>query len=51
MDRVRELLAGGRPVVLHGSGGVGKTTLAVEYAHRHAAQFDVVWQIPAEDPR
>ena len=48
---VREaLLAGDRAVVqaLHGMGGVGKTQLAIEYAHRFANGYDVVWWIPAE---
>ena len=48
---VREaLLAGDRAVVqaLHGMGGVGKTQLAIEYAHRFANGYDAVWWIPAE---
>jgi hypothetical protein len=50
---VREmLLAGDRTVVqaLHGMGGVGKTQLAVEYAHRFADSYDLVWWITAEQP-
>ena len=48
---VRErLLAGDRAVVqaLQGMGGVGKTQLAIEYAHRFADGYDVAWWVDAE---
>ncbi len=42
--------SGPRLVALCGLGGAGKTSVAVEYAHRHLAEVAVCWQLPAEDP-
>jgi hypothetical protein len=39
-----------RLVALCGLGGVGKTSVAVEYAHRHLAEVGVCWQFAAADP-
>jgi hypothetical protein len=49
------LLSGGdrpgpRLVALCGLGGAGKTSVALEYAHRHLPEVGVAWQFAAEDP-
>ena len=46
----RQGRSGPRLVALCGLGGAGKTSVAVEYAHRHLAEVAVCWQFPAEDP-
>jgi len=50
VDLRRRLHSGGTAVVqaLRGMGGIGKTQLAMEYAYRHAGDYDAVWWIAAE---
>jgi transcriptional regulator with XRE-family HTH domain len=51
---MRERLQGGQAAVvqaLYGMGGVGKTQLATEYAHRFAESYDMAWWINAEQSR
>ncbi|WP_422771801.1 FxSxx-COOH system tetratricopeptide repeat protein [Plantactinospora sp. WMMC1484] len=40
-----------QPLALLGLGGVGKTQIALEYAHRFAAYYEIVWWISADQPQ
>lgn len=50
LDLMRSRLAAEpwQPLILHGLGGVGKTSIAAEFVHRESHRYDVVWWIVAE---
>ncbi|MCY1136831.1 DUF4062 domain-containing protein [Actinoplanes sp. Pm04-4] len=52
LRQVEDAFAEGGPsaVVLHGGDGVGKTALAIEYARRHADDYDIAWYISNGEP-
>lgn len=51
LEQLREMLtqspSSSAAVTITGEAGVGKTQLALEYAHRFADEYDVVWWVPA----
>jgi hypothetical protein len=52
LDAIRSALVSGITVAvqaLHGMSGVGKTQLAIEYAHRFCGDYDIIWWLDAEN--
>ncbi|MFG2050604.1 FxSxx-COOH system tetratricopeptide repeat protein [Micromonospora sp. NPDC048935] len=51
LEALYERLAQHGTTVIQGMAGAGKTELAMEYAHRFASAYRLVWWVSAEDPR
>ncbi|MER5517252.1 FxSxx-COOH system tetratricopeptide repeat protein [Streptomyces sp. NPDC002763] len=52
LEHLRQALTTRSPVAvraLRGRGGVGKTQLAIEYAYRYAADYELAWWISSEE--
>ncbi|MFF5075812.1 tetratricopeptide repeat protein [Actinoplanes sp. NPDC000266] len=48
-----EVMAAGRGVIaqaVHGLGGVGKSEMALQYAHRHRDRYQVRWWVSCDNP-
>jgi tetratricopeptide (TPR) repeat protein len=50
LDRLVGAGAGVVAQTVHGLGGVGKSELALQYAHRHRSRYRVVWWVLADSP-
>lgn len=50
-DRGGDRIGGRVPAAaLHGMGGIGKTQLALAYAHQHRDRYRIGWLVPSESP-
>jgi tetratricopeptide (TPR) repeat protein len=49
LDAIAQACGRGERVALTGLGGVGKSQLATEFAHRHAPDYEIVWWLRAEE--
>ncbi len=47
LEEIRTGLAARGRVLVHGPAGAGSTSLALEHARRHTADYDVTWLVPA----
>lgn len=48
---IHEILRAGASIVsLTGTGGVGKSRIAIEYLHRFRDDYDLIWWVPADHP-
>ncbi|MGW4411746.1 hypothetical protein ACWEJ6_47530 [Nonomuraea sp. NPDC004702] len=37
-------------ITVHGLGGIGKTSLVIEFSHCYLHEHQLAWHLPAEDP-